>query len=269
MLFCCVFSRRWSQSIKTYLAAVRNMHISMGFPDPRDKSSLPVLRRIQLGIQRVQSQKPAAASRKVRLPITVDILDQLRSYWTRTKHAQRIVLWAAASLCFAGFFRAGELLPTNSTGPFRCITWGDVAVDDAVHPKVLKIHLRVSKCDQFGKGVDVYIGKLQSSRCPVSAVIEFMMARGDKPGPFFQTHEGSPLMKPKFVAEVRSALDALGYDQSAFSGHSFRSGAATAAAKAGLADSTIQTLGRWNSTAFLSYIRTPRTQLATLTGSFM
>ena len=40
-------------------------------------------------------------------------------------------------------------------------------------------------------------------------------------------------MKPKFVAEVRSALDALaGYDQSAFSGHSFRSGAATAAAKA-------------------------------------
>ena len=125
------------------------------------------------------------------------------------------------------FFRAGELLPTNSTGPFRCITWGDAAVDDAVHPKVLKIHLRVSKCDQFGKGEDVYISKLQSSRCPVTAVIEFMMARGDKPGPFFLTYEGSPLMKQKFVAEVRSALDVLGYNQSVFAGHSFHSGAVT------------------------------------------
>ena len=42
-----------------------------------------------------------------------------------------------------------------------------------------------------------------------------------------------------------------------------------AAAQAGLPDSTIQTLSQWNSTAFMSYIRTPRHQLATLTGKFM
>ena len=41
---------------------------------------------------------------------------------------------------------------------------------------------------------------------------------------------------------------------------SFRIGAATTAAKAGLEDSTM--LGRWNSDAFLSYICTPREQLA-------
>ena len=32
------------------------------------------------------------------------------------------------------------------------LSWGDVAVDCRASPK---IHLKQSKCDQFGKGVDV------------------------------------------------------------------------------------------------------------------
>ena len=168
------------------------------------------------------------------------------------------------------FFRAGELLPTSaSSATSRCITWGDVTVDNPGHPEVIKVHLKVSKCDQFGKGVDVYVGRLQSKRCPVAAVAAYMVQRGDQPGPFFMTRSKTPLLKSTFVAKVRSALDALGFDQSVFSGHSFRSGAATAAAQAGLPDSTIQTLGRWNSTAFMSYIRTPHHQLATLTDKFI
>ena len=43
---------------------------------------------------------------------------------------------------------------------------------------------------------------------------------------------------------------------------SFRIGAATAAAQAGVEDSVIQLLGRWSSAAFLAYIRTPREDLA-------
>ena len=63
------------QTIKTYMSATRNMHISLGFPDPRDSSSLPILRRIQAGIQRVQSTK-GSPSNRVRLPITPAILDR-------------------------------------------------------------------------------------------------------------------------------------------------------------------------------------------------
>ena len=259
-----------SQSIKTYLAAARNMHISLGFPDPRDSSSLPILRRIQLGIQRVQSTKESP-SKRVRLPITPAILDRLRLLWEETKHTDRLSLWAAASLCFAGFFRAGELFPaTNSPAAFsRCITWGDVLADSATVPSILKIHLRVSKCDQFGKGVDVFVGRTTNKRCPVVAVVSYMAARGDTAGPFFLTEDRKPITKSRFVTEVRTALTAIGFDHSSFSGHSFRSGAATAASQAGLPDSTIQTLGRWSSTAFLTYIRTPRQQLASLTDRFM
>jgi len=61
---------------------------------------------------------------------------------------------------------------------------------------------------------------------------------------------------------VRNALEAVGLPHAQFAGHSFRIEAATAAAGAGVEDSVIRTLGRWNSSAFLAYIRTPRQQLA-------
>lgn len=48
---------------------------------------------------------------------------------------------------------------------------------------------------------------------------------------------------------------------------SFRIGAATSAALAGIEDSTIQLLGRWQSGAFLCYIRTPQEILPAVSAS--
>ena len=61
---------------------------------------------------------------------------------------------------------------------------------------------------------------------------------------------------------MRHSLSQLGADVSKFSGHSFRIGAASTAARAGLSDSFIQKLGRWKSDAFTTYIRTLAEDLA-------
>ena len=42
---------------QSYLSAVCSMQISLGFPDPRDPSSMPILKRVQAGIRRVTASK--------------------------------------------------------------------------------------------------------------------------------------------------------------------------------------------------------------------
>ena len=252
------------QTIKTYLAGIRHMQITLGLPEPRQFSSLPRLRLVQAGIQRCYSQQRQGKDH-IRLPITPEILLKLRSYWDQFSSDKDIIMvWAAAVLCFFGFFRSGEitLQSTTSFNPATHLAWGDVAVDSRQTPTMLKVHLKRSKSDQLGKGVDVFIGHTSNPLCPVSAVLSYIMVRGTAAGPFFQSSTGTPLTKSYFISEVRQALEAVGLPYKDFAGHSFRIGAATTAAKAGLEDSVIRTLGRWNSNAFLVYIRTPREQLA-------
>ena len=149
------------------------------------------------------------------------------------------------------------------------LNWGDVAVNDPAAPKMLKIHLRRSKCDQFGKGMDVFVGRSGNELCPIDTIVVYSVVRGSVPGPFFCDKKGNPLSKTCFIGEMRKTLSALGLQQDQYAGHSFRIGAATAAAQAGLEDSTIKALGRWNSSVFLLYIRTPKDSLASFTQTLM
>lgn len=66
-----------SQTVKTYLAAIRNLQISLGFPDPWDTSSLPRLKLVLMGIRRLQSRSRANVAR-IRLLITFSILSGIK-----------------------------------------------------------------------------------------------------------------------------------------------------------------------------------------------
>ncbi len=146
--------------------------------------------------------------------------------------------------------------------PKRHLSWGDVAVDNHTAPSTVQMHLKQSKCDQFGKGADVILGKTDSAICPVRAILAYIALRDDRPGPFFLLGDSTPASKGWFIQRLRSILEAEGLPHASYAGHSFRIGAATTAALAGLEDSIIQKMGRWNSSAFLVYIKTPKSQLA-------
>ena len=256
-----------AQTIKSYLAAIRNAQLSLGLPDPREQSSLPILKRVQAGISRARLGRGHPS--KVRLPMTAPLLRQIKHELERTSHPERIVLWAVSCTAFFGFFRLGELLVTSPTdfNPRLHLTWGDLAVDDLHAPRMVKFHLKRSKTDQLGRGVDVVMGRTNLDLCPVAAVLAYVANRGDSRGPFFLTTTKSTLTKAVFVMELRKLIAALGLPDSNYTGHSFRIGAATSAALAGVEDSTIQLLGRWQSAAFLRYIRTPHERLAAISAT--
>ena len=74
-----------------------------------------------------------------------------------------------------------------------------------------------------------------------------MVMWGDTPGPLFIWADGRYLTREKFVAGVRRALEAAGLNPKSYSGHSFRIGVATPAARCGIQDALIKTLRRWQS----------------------
>ena len=65
----------------------------------------------------------------------------------------------------------------------------------------------------------------------------------------------SPVLSSEFDVSLKRLLGFCGYQTSAFKVHSFRIGAATAAALSGESDAQIRAAGRWTTDAFKKYIR--------------
>ena len=81
-----------------------------------------------------------------------------------------VLLWAAATTCFFGFFHAGELtIPTPSAfNSATHLAWGAVSIIE--DGRMLRVFLKRSKTDQYGRGVEVFIGSMGDLLCPVDAV---------------------------------------------------------------------------------------------------
>ena len=129
-----------------------------------------------------------------------------------------------------------------------------VSFHSSVPPTAVMVRIKASKIDLFRQGVTVCLGRTGQELCPEAALMRYISRRGTEAGPLFRFVNGRPL-----VAEMRSALQSRGFNTEAYSGHSFRIGAVAAAVR--VEDALIKILGRWQSTAYLQYVRFPRSDL--------
>lgn len=242
---------------------MRFTQIIQGMPDPF-ASSLPLLDCAMKGIKRSQAEQGEPA--KPRLPITPDLLRILRLAWRPGAGGDGVMLWAAVCTGFFGFLRAAEFTTPSLAAYDKNVhlSFSDVALDSRSCPSLARITVKASKTDPFRKGVEVYLGRTDVELCPVIALVDYLGVRGPAPGPLFVFSDGCPLSRSTLVQRVREALSAAGVDAAPYSGHSFRIGAATTAAKKGVEDCLIQTLGRWKSDAYIRYVKLPRSHLASV-----
>ena len=249
--------------IKVYLSAVRNLHVSAGLHEEFSKQLTPRLELVLKGIKK-EKAKSAPPSR---LPITVEIMGSIKTVLAlHPTDYDNTLLWAACCLAFFGFLRCGEFtVPSQEAyDPDMHLSLADIALDDKNNPTVIQVTIKQSKTDPFRQGVDLYLGKTGKDICPVCAIIPYLVIRGAKPGPLFVFADGLYLTWQWFASLVASALQHAGIDDKRYNTHSFRIGAATTAKEAGISDVHIKMLGRWKSSAYQLYVRTPRDRLARL-----
>ena len=225
------------KTIKVYLAAIRHCHIELDLPDPTASNLLHLICR---GIRRLQGD-----NQRIRLPITINLLHTIKEHLRRstfTVQEQRM-LWAAFTTAFYGFLRVGEL--TN-------LRWNDISF----LPDHMSITLQQSKTDPFRRGCKIKIFSTKTSTCPYHAMKCYRRLTDNvvASNHLFQSGRFHPLSRPAVTNTLRDLLKTAGLDYSLYASHSFRIGAATTAAAAGLPAWLIKNLGRWSSSAYLTYI---------------
>lgn len=224
------------------------------FPIPTDNLLLQYTLK---GIRRAQGD-----STRPRLPITTTILKLLKSrlHASSIPYHDKRMLWAAFCTAFYGFLRSSEF--TSPSPSAFDINQTLLRSDIDLQERRCLLKLKASKTDPFRRGTTVTLTSITSSTCPVTALRNYVtaaMCTASHPPetPLFHFQDGRFLTRHNLVESIRALLATSGIPSHHYASHSFRIGAATSAAAAGIPDWLIQTLGRWTSQCYQLYIRTP------------
>ena len=81
------------------------------------------------------------------------------------------------------YIHSGEIgtYSESDFDPTHNLTTQDVAVDNLVNPKILKIRPKCSKTDLFREGADIFLARTHDKLCPVMAMLAWLVKRKAKP----------------------------------------------------------------------------------------
>ena len=121
-------------SIKVYFSSIGNLHSSCSQHDAYHIALTPRLEQVLHGIKRKQA---STLTKRVRLPITAEIMQQVYSVLSRPPSEYRsTILWAARCTAFFGFLQVREMaIPSLDAYDYSVhLSLGDVALDSRTAP---------------------------------------------------------------------------------------------------------------------------------------
>ena len=169
-------------TIQMYLVVVQHTQIVHGLPEPRESSALPHciwFRTEYTGNAPPQAQPPWEC-----LPLTPPLLQPICLHRHLATYEESLV-WVVSSVCFFGFFIAGEITVPSVGAYDRAVhlSWGNICISQ--NRRVLQVFLKWSKRDQYGRGVEVFIGATDDNLCSVRAVHLYTSMHGTGAGALF------------------------------------------------------------------------------------
>ena len=237
-------------TITSYTSALGYAHRAKGWTDPTKN---PVVQKMLAAANKLKSQADA------RLPITLVILvDLVKSLdHTVSNLYHRILFQAMYTIAFFGLMRVGEITKTIS---------GIVPLQ-LKNLKIYTTHITLTishfKHNTTMKPFTLVLPRQSlAAVCPVTVMVQYLKVRGPQEGPLFCFPDGGAIPRNFFIKHLKNCFSFCGLDVTLYKSHSFRIGGASFYASLGLSDAQIRTLGRWNSDAFLKYIREQRILMA-------
>ena len=91
--------------------------------------------------------------------------------------------------------------------------------------------------------------------CPVKIISHYLLVRHAGEGPIFVNFSGKPITSKQFRDKLKLCASFLSLDVPRFNTHSFRIGRATDMLDEGYTEAQIRAAGRWQSRAFMKYLR--------------
>ena len=92
-------------------------------------------------------------------------------------------------MMWAAIFGFIELMVSPGKDPSLVLALADISIDSRENPKLVQLHLRHSKTDQFGEGVTI---SNDSDLCPVAAVLAYIAVRPPTAGPLLRCCAEAP-----------------------------------------------------------------------------
>ena len=170
------------------------------------------------------------------------------------------MVWAAFTLAFFGFLRCSEFTYQSINKYCSCFDLGTECVSfvpSLASTQHVVITLWSSKTDPFRAGQSLLFARADSSLCAVTAMQHYFQFVAPPPGPLVIFRSGRLLTGATVTFLLCDAVRHAGLPFHSLKGHSFRIGAASSAAAAGLPDWLIKVMGRWSSDCYQLYIKTP------------
>lgn len=204
------------------------------------------------------STHKATHSNDKHLPITLPILNSLLSSLPRVVDTSfEITLYKAMFLlAFYALLHIGEMATTRF-GKANILQFHNIEIlQTNSQVSGIRIH---SQHHKHAKSVPapLEIQSQETTNCPVQALLNYIQLRGNMAGPLFLAESKSPISAAQFTAVLCNCVNTIGLDIKRYTPHSFRIGGTSFAHENNVNEIQLRRLGRWHSTAYLRYIRSP------------
>ena len=189
-----------------------------------------------------------------KLPVSVDHLIKFHSALT-LENVEHLACWCAMLLAFFGCLRLSNLVPISQIqfDPLKQLKRDDIVFSD----EVVLVFFKWAKTNQNSSKVSwIPISPVSDSRFNIKVFLEklFKAVKAPKSAPLFTFGKEKFHTRYSLVKLLDMCVGKAGLDPADYSWHSFRRGSAVFAFELGLADSAVQLLGDWSSSAFKNYL---------------